>query len=222
MGLFDFLKPKSKRSWYYTEDEIAACEQYLEQCHGKIESVFHEVLSPDVHIDVILIPPSEEMNCYKLVTTGMGAYSMNIPRELKGKVADRAELVIFLPSDWDVKSRDEKDYWPIRTLKSLARYPLHYNTWLGNGHTIVSSSGEAYAENNKLCGSLLLQALDSNWKPMKLKLSEGKEIQYLQVFPLYKEEMDFKVSHSAQELLNLFKKNGIDIVVDIRRKNACE
>lgn len=221
MGLFDFLKPKRKTSWYYTEAEVDICEAYIEKCYGKIETYFHEIVSPDIHLDIALIPPSEEMPVYKLVTVGMGAYSMNVPKELRNSGIDRAELVIFLPPDWNVKSSDENDYWPIRNMKILGRYPLHNDTWLGVGHTIISQDGKPYAENTKLNGTLLLTACDMDSNPMKITLPGGKQVCFLQIIPLYQEEMDFKLTNSANALLELFDQNQIDIVVDIKRKNCC-
>ena len=35
--------------------------------------------------------------------------------------------------------KDEKWYWPIRLLKSLARLPIASDTWLGFGHTMAVS-----------------------------------------------------------------------------------
>ena len=41
--------------------------------------LFHEIVSPDIHLDIIIVPPTEKNNYYKLITMGMGAYGMNVP-----------------------------------------------------------------------------------------------------------------------------------------------
>ena len=61
--------------------------------------MIHEIVSPDIHCDIVLVPPTDLSPYYKLVTMGAGAYKMNIPKELKSTICDRAEYVIFLPKD---------------------------------------------------------------------------------------------------------------------------
>ena len=80
------------------------------------------------------MPPSEERDYYTLVTMGMGAHRMNVPEELAEYKLERAELAIALPADWKLDQesmKDEKWYWPIRLLKSLARLPINCDSWLG-------------------------------------------------------------------------------------------
>ena len=50
-----------------------------------------------------------------------------MPKELAEYKLERAELAIALPADWKLDQesmKDEKWYWPIRLLKSLARLPI--------------------------------------------------------------------------------------------------
>ena len=123
----------------YTEEEMEAVEGHIEQYFGKFENVFHELVSPDIHVDICVVPPSEERDYCTLVTMGMGAHRMNVPEELAEYKLERAELAIALPADWKLDQesmKDEKWYWPIRLLKSLARLPIASDTWLGFGHTM--------------------------------------------------------------------------------------
>ena len=57
----------------YTEEEMEAVEGHIQQYFGKFENVFHELSSPDIHVDICVVPPSEERDYYTLVTMGMGA-----------------------------------------------------------------------------------------------------------------------------------------------------
>ena len=97
--------------YYYTEKEMDKVSAYIEQQYGEYENVMHEIVSPDIHCDIVVIPPTEEQPYYKLVTLGAGAYKMNIPKKLKSAVCDRAEYVIFLPNNWNMESDKEEDYW---------------------------------------------------------------------------------------------------------------
>ena len=44
----------------YTEEEMEAVEGHIEQYFGTVENVFHELASPDIHVDICVVPPSEE------------------------------------------------------------------------------------------------------------------------------------------------------------------
>ena len=44
----------------YTEEEMEAVEGHIQQYFGKFENVFHELVSPDIHVDICVVPPSEE------------------------------------------------------------------------------------------------------------------------------------------------------------------
>ena len=86
---------------------------------------------------------------------GMGAHRMTLPEELADQGLDRAELLIALPPDWKLDHdslQDERWYWPIRLLKSLARLPGISDTWLGWGHTVDNQ--EPYADNTELSGAI--------------------------------------------------------------------
>ena len=36
----------------YTEEEMNAVEEHIQQYFGKFENVFHELDSPDIHVDI--------------------------------------------------------------------------------------------------------------------------------------------------------------------------
>ena len=66
----------------YSEEEMETIEGHIQQYFGEFETVFHELSSPDIHVDICVVPPSSERNYYTLVTMGMGAHKMNVPEEL--------------------------------------------------------------------------------------------------------------------------------------------
>ncbi|MCP1224867.1 DUF2185 domain-containing protein [Sebaldella sp. S0638] len=205
--------------FFYDENEIDILENHIGEFFGEFSNVFHEMISPDIHVDIAIIPPDEKRDFYTLVTMGMGAYIMNVPDGLKGYRLERAELMVTLPSDWEVQNTDEKWYWPVRWLKILARFPLEENTWLGWGHTIPN--GEPFAENTGLSGILLLNPYSENEKAGSLSLPNGDIVNFYQMFPLYNEEMEFKRENNAEVLLDLFG-DDFDHVVDINRENIKE
>ena len=203
----------------YTEEEMEAVEGHIQQYFGKFENVFHELVSPDIHVDICIVPPTEERDYYTLVTMGMGAHRMNVPAELAEYKLERAELAIALPADWKLDQesmKDEKWYWPIRLLKSLARLPINCDSWLGHGHTVENR--EPFADNTKLCTATLIGPQDTEDGSEVCTLPGGEEVNFYQVIPLYADELDYKLEHDVDDLLN--KMRGISFVVNPTRQNA--
>ena len=203
----------------YTEEEMEAVEGHIQQYFGKVENVFHELVSPDIHVDICMVPPTEERDYCTLVTMGMGAHRMNVPEELVEYKLERAELAIALPADWKLDQesmKDEKWYWPIRLLKSLARLPIASDTWLGFGHTMDNK--ENFAENTKLCAAILTGPQSTEEGGEVCTLPGGEEVNFYQVIPLYEDELDYKLEHDVDALLD--KMAGISFVVNPTRQDA--
>ena len=168
----------------YTEEDMEAIERHIQQYFGKFENVFHELSSPDIHVDICVVPPSKEHDYYTLVTMGMGAHRMNVPEELAEYKLERAELAIALPKDWKLKYEDLKNerwYWPIRLLKVLARLPIVSDTWLGFGHTMDNE--EDFAKGTKLCAAILTGPQDTEDGSEVCVLPGGEEVNFYQVIP---------------------------------------
>ena len=203
----------------YTEEEMEAVEGHIQQYFGKFENVFHEIVSPDIHVDICVVPPSEERDYCTLVTMGMGAHRMNVPEELAEYKLERAELAIALPRNWKLKHEDLKNerwYWPIRLLKALARLPIASDTWLGFGHTMDNE--EDFAKDTKLCAAILTGPQDTEDGSEVCILPSGEEVNFYQVIPLYRDELEYKLAHDADALLG--KMNGISFVVEPDRQDA--
>lgn len=202
----------------YSKSEMKSVEKYICKNFGKFTDVFHEVFSPDIHVDICLIPPAKKRNYYTLVTMGMGAHKMNVPEELSQYKLERAELLITLPADWKIVDKDEKWYWPIRLLKNIARLPIEEDTWIGWGHTVDNT--KPYAENTKLSGALIVAPEAGERKSETCKLPDKSEVNFYQIIPLYNEEMEYKIAHDANALLELM--DNVSFVVDIHRPNTAE
>ena len=203
----------------YTEEEMEAVEGHIQQYFGKFENVFHELSSPDIHVDICVVPPSAERDYYTLVTMGMGAHRMNVPEELAEYKLERAELAIALPKDWKLKQedmRDERWYWPIRLLKTLARLPIASDTWLGFGHTMDHE--EDFAKDTKLCAAILTGPQGTEGGSEVCVLPGDEEVNFYQVIPLYRDELEYKLAHDAEALLD--KMDGISFVVEPDRQDA--
>ena len=215
MGLFNFKKDKKIA---LNEEQMKSICDYIEKTYGQKPDVFHEIESPDIHIDVLVISPTSERNYYTLITMGMSAYKMEIPQKYNGERLERCELMINLPANWNIHSQDENDYWPIRQLKKTARMPINNNAWLALGHTIVNTNYEPFASNTKLCGfSLASSPINNFW------FRELEKVNFYTLVPLYREELEFSNKNGYPKLLDLFQVNNLPYppIVDINRQNMC-
>ena len=205
----------------YTQEEMEAVEDHIAAHFGPVENVFHELVSPDIHVDICVVEPSAERDYLTLVTMGMGARRMEVPQELSEHRLERAELAIALPPDWKLDRESlarEEWYWPIGLLKVLSRLPISNHTWLGWGHTMDKQS--PFAENTQLCGALLISPQGAEEGAEVCTLPGGEEVNFYQVIPLYRDEMEYKQAHSAEELLE--KMEDISFVVDPERPDALD
>ncbi|WP_343286507.1 suppressor of fused domain protein [Faecalibacterium sp. An122] len=211
---------KNSEPEVYSGDEMSAIEQHIKNTFGAFENVFHELVSPDIHVDICVIPPSEERDYYTLVTMGMGAHRMNVPQELAEYKLERAELAIALPPDWKLDEeslKEEQWYWPIGLLKVLARLPIAEDTWLGFGHTMDKQS--PFAEDTELCAAILVGPQDVVWNGGEVcTLPSGEDVNFYQVIPLYRDEMEYKLAHDADALLD--KMADVSFVVDPNRRDV--
>lgn len=203
---------------FYEEDEMDAIEDHIKEYYGDFPTVFHEIASPDIHCDICIVPPTKEKNYYTLLTMGMGARVMDIPDDLDQTEEGRAELLICLPPDWKVGENSEEWFWPIALLKNLARLPINCDSWLGWGHSVDNQT--VFAANTGLCGSLLLYPENVPDGAESCTLPNGDTVNFFEVIPLYREEMEFKIHNGTKALLE--RMQDVSHVLDISRPNCCE
>lgn len=191
---------------------------------GAPSLILGEEVSHLVELDVLCIAPKPGRPYWTLVSCGMSDRPMETPSGEKGFV--RLELVLCLPADWKISPEAFKDeiwYWPFRLLKNLARFPHLYKTWFGHGHTIPHG-GEypvSYADGVPFCCSVLGPRYTLGKKFPKLILS-GHEVNFMGVYPLYKEEMEFKLKKGADALFKRFERRKVTELLDLERANVCQ
>jgi hypothetical protein len=204
-------------------DVIDAVTAHIERHVGPVDDVWHEITSTYVHIDVHHVPPSPERPFRVLVTSGMSERPMCTPPELPEDWR-RAELLMCLPADWDLSAdvfEDERHYWPVRWLKTLARFPHQYGTWLGYGHTVPNGDpAEPLAPGTELAGLMVIPPLLLGDDVHQLTLADDRVVRFWSVLPLYAEEMDLKLRKGADDLLERLDRAGVTDLVDPARPNV--
>src|SRR4051812_32971873 len=94
------------------EECIEQISAHIEAHLGKVETVFHEVVSDTVHVDVHFVKPTEGFPFVRLVTSGMSVLPMSVPEGMD--VPRYVELLVTLPGDWRLDQdsfKDEAWYW---------------------------------------------------------------------------------------------------------------
>jgi hypothetical protein len=202
---------------------IEAVSRHIGRYVGPVAHVFHELVSDLVHVDVHLVPPQPNRDFVTLVTSGMSDRPMTLPPGCDAPAY--AELLICLPSDWPLEQENfkaEENFWPIRLLKTLARLPHEYETWLGFGHSVPNGDPpQPFDDSTDMCCALIVPPTLLDQRFEQLALSDDKVVQFYAVAPLYREEMDLKLRHGTEELLRRFAAVGISELLDPRRPNVC-
>ncbi|WP_379953053.1 suppressor of fused domain protein [Dokdonia sp. R78006] len=204
-------------------DHIDDISDHIEKHIGEIHMVFHELISDQVHIDVHWVKPTEERPFHTLVTSGMSDKAMNTPEDVID--CDYAEISICLPASWKISEEDFKDennYWPIRWLKQIARFPHEYNTWVGYGHTIPNGNpAEPFAPNTQLNTMVLLPTIVFKEDFHSLKLA-NKTIDFYTLIPLYSEEVNVKIKKGVEALFDGFDKHAVTDILELNRPNTAK
>ncbi len=215
-----------ERKWQVPEDStshLQEIEAHLEQHLGKVETVYHEIVSDVIHLDVLVLPASPDKAFHTLVTSGVSDRPMQVPEGMEG--FSHAELMINLPSEWPLDHesfKKEDNYWPVRWLKQVGRLPHDYDTWVGWGHTIPNGDPAEPIANTRFTGVMLSPPYWLSPDFFQLETGSGETISFYNMVPLYQEEMDLKLKKGAEVLERLFEKDGIGWVVDVGRKNVAK
>ena len=202
---------------------VEAVDDHLQEHFGDYDgNVFHEVVSPLVHVDLHLVPATEERPWQTVMTSGMAERPMTVPEGLEEH--RYAELVLALPPEWPLEQEaldDERNWWPLRVLKQIARLPHEYDTFIWYGHTIPNGDPpEPYAENTELCCALITPPVLAPDGFDSLSLPDGRSVTVFGVVALHAAEMKFKLDHGAEKLWELLQENEVSELVDVGRPSV--
>ena len=205
-------------------ENIEKISEHIERYVGPIATVYHEIISDLVHIDVHIVEPTAERPCYTLVTSGMSDIAMNCPEQYPD--LNYSEMLICLPPNWNMNQdswKAEENYWPIRMLKFLSRFPHEYQTWLWVMHTIPNCDPPApFARNTAMSGVIILPPVTIAEGFHELVIDENKTIHFHAVIPLHTDEMELKLREGAEALFDSFEKHGITELLNPARPSVIE
>ena len=203
-------------------DNLEAVEKHISHHLGEPASVYHELISTTVHIDIHIVPATEQRPWISLVTSGMSDLPMTVPEGLDEW--QFAELMIRVPADWQLDQeslKNEANYWPIRWLKQLARMPHELRTWLCYGHSIPNGDpASPFAPGCPFTGVVLSPPWIGGEGFETLYLIDGTPVHFWSIVPLHPSELDFKLQRGSDALFERLAAAGASDLVDLRRSPA--
>ena len=209
----DFYEKFRNRTSF--DEHAEAISAHLDKRYSSEEiTVFHEIFSPDLHLDVYFVQ-SEKHSFNILLTAGMSTLEMSVPNAVENlKDYQFAELMLLLPKSitFGKVTGDNPNDWLIAMLKEVARFPHHYDTWLSIGHTLQATAEmQPYAENTNYTGVVILPSVTFDEEFTSVQAGENL-INIYSVFPLYADEMNYKIENGYNALLDrLIEKNAKEI-----------
>lgn len=200
---------------HYMEEVSDHIERHL----GKVDGVFHELISTTVHVDIHIIKPAPGRDWHTLVTSGMSDREMTVPEGAEH--LSRAELMLRLPPAWNLEHeafKDEANYWPIRWLKMLVRFPHELKTWLSAGHTIPNGDPASPLHPEvPFIGWVLSKPFVGGEGFETLETKDGEEIHFFSLVPLYPSEMKYKLDLGWDQLLIRLNDAEVTDLIDVNR-----
>jgi len=201
-------------------------ETHIEEFFEDAEiTVFHEIPTYDIHLDVYHIKPKNAV-FEMLMTSGMSSIAMNISSIQKdAENYQFAELMTLIPAGIDFGATypsGKKHDWIIAMIKQAAKFPHFYDTWIGVGHSIqAEESIIPYSNSTKFCGCLVLPTMTFPEEFQTIKSLNGI-INVYGLFPLYKEELQFKIENGFNKFVQFLIENNTEEIIDFKRKNYCK
>jgi hypothetical protein len=185
-------------------------------------TVFHELLSLDFHLDVYFVQPKGR--AYNiLLTCGMSLFEMTVDERVKDPEQYRfAELMILLPKDLKldmVQNGEGPTGWIVSMLKQTARFPHHYDTYLGVGHTIQATEDlKPYSDYTKFVGAMILPSVTFKSDFTEVKCG-GRLVNIYGLFPLYQNELEYKIKNGFGAFAEKLSEGNPKEIIDNNRKN---
>jgi hypothetical protein len=215
--------PARERAWAPAvasePDTAEAIEQHIDRYFGPIAFVWHELASDLVHIDVHVVEPNPAFPYITLVTSGMSDQPMTVPAGAGG--SRYAELMMCLPADWPLTEkafRDENAYWPVRLLKTVARLPHEYNTWIAAWHSVPNGDpATPYAPETPFAGVVVAPVVNCVPEARTITTGAGKDISLLALVPLHPAEMQLKLIEGTDALIAALDRGGVSELLDPAR-----
>ena len=209
-----FESPDASRAQSSSSSYADQTLAYFTEHFGPVDPLLLIEIAPtEPQVTVHFIPADASRKCVTLFTTGLAEAEMKAPDEEGAADFRYAELFLQLPADWKYREYEDPRYaWPIHWMRTIARYPVAADAWLGGPATIFAA-GEPLGPELKFDSWLLMAE-------RKFAAHDGRTVQLYRLTPLYPEERELEDREGIGALLRAFDKHGTPFVIDPNRRNV--
>jgi len=208
------------------DNEMEKIYEHIEKHIGKptYTSFNIDTIPNTIDVSLYTLLANNKRRYHTIITSGMSGLPTEVPEDQD--VWKYTELMIYLPESFPFSKesiKNLKHYWPIGWLKKLSRFPHENNTWFCWGDTIPNGEPPIpVAADADFCCMLLLPPIREDENFFELKISEEKTIRFLVVIPIYREEMEYKLTNGYEKLLDKFDEYNINDIINVNRQNTCK
>lgn len=224
LGVEDAAARRANAIETLSEAEMNAFTRHCDAFLGRSPQVLHELVSDDIHLDVLPYAPSTQRPYWTLVTLGASVRKMAVPAGVDAPA--RIELMITLPPDWlpapgadGAVNFTDSQWEPGGAMKALARYVHAQHSWFGVGHTVewTFSGGHPLAAFKGFALAPPLSLPQTFWRHTR---ADGEQVAVLALYPLYDDEIKFKLEKGADALLDRWAAAVLEDPVIIGRRSV--
>ena len=196
----------------YTPYEAQTIQDHIIEHYGNISRTVTVKECESLDLKLYVIEPTKEREFYTVITSGMGAYKMDLPDDFKDDNVDRIELLIYLSSNWNIdgafKSSPEATTgliiegsvtpllgninaqwnYPIQILKNLAQAPVNNESYFVMGN--IMDDETPFSDSTSDSGVILIFPAYTTEEGQICTLPDGQKVGFLQVMPITTDEIE--------------------------------
>ena len=170
-------------------ETAAAVLEHIRAHVGSVDTVFHELESDNIAIDIHHVPPTADRECHTLITLGMS--DQPLPA---GSGVAYGELAMCLPADWPMDEEaleQDATAWPLEMLRALGKLPYVHGVAFDFGLcTDNLTLPFAMANDAGFTGVLLAPPVTTPDEFWCLQAPSGKVVDFFGVVMLYPQELE--------------------------------
>lgn len=167
------------------------------------------------HVSLYQIAPTKEHDYNLLVSVGLSGKNKD-----NSSNSENIELCFALPKDYRF-NKDSKSAFEIYMLIEIISYLITEKNPAGFGYYLEKENG--FSKRTAFTGVMLASLGKYPKESQSVTLSSGRNVNFYELLPLRPMELNFRKTHSAHELLELFKKHLIKLTPFIStRDDVCQ
>lgn len=193
-------------------DEIDSKEliDFIEKNFGKVNH-----LCEFSHVSLYQIAPTKEHDYNLIVSVGLSGKNQD-----NNSNSENIELCLALPQDYRF-NKDSKSAFEIYMLIEIISYLITEKNPVGFGYYLEKENG--FSKRTAFTGAMLASLGEYPKESQSVTLSSGRNVNFYELLPLRPMELNFRKTHSAHELLDLFKEHLIKLTPFIStRDDVCQ